>query len=128
MTSRSSSTGVLVAVAALLCARPGFGKAAGRHPSKRMCTGAYQEAANQEQQNHLRRAKTLLGACAKAACGAFLFRQCKLRRAQLGLGNPPPVPPLADERGPPPPHPPGTMEGQPPPSRPRGRAAPPPPR
>src|SRR2546423_9910874 len=124
MTSRSSSTGVLVAVAALLCARPGFGKAAGRHPSKRMCTGAYQEAANQEQQNHLRRAKTLLGACAKAACGAFLFRQCKLRRAPLGLGIPPPLPLLTDERGQPPTHAPATMDGQPPMSRLDRRAAP----
>src|SRR2546423_9049898 len=102
MTSRSSSTGVLVAVAALLCARPGFGKAAGRHPSKRMCTGAYQEAANQEQQNHLRRAKTLLGACAKAACGAFLFRQCKLRRAQLELDIPTPAPARRGAGGQPP--------------------------
>jgi hypothetical protein len=63
------------------------------------CSEAYRVGQEQIDANHLIDASHSLAVCARPACGAFLARHCKLRRAQVELDIPTVVPLATDGAG-----------------------------
>jgi hypothetical protein len=63
------------------------------------CTEAHKLAEEQMQKAHLIDASHSFAVCARTSCGAFLARQCKLRRAQVELDIPTIVPLVSDGNG-----------------------------
>jgi hypothetical protein len=89
-----------IVVAALLAdAGDAHAAAAGPH-DRRSCVVVYKAAEKLASSSHLRRAKELMLACAKPACGVPLRRSCLLRAAQLQEDIPTIVPVVTDDPAP----------------------------